>query len=180
MTMLLPVPLSIKLPFSPNTEGALLPTGSVDHGTDHSRFEQLIATMFDIDAYLNAGAGNAWASQSKLNSAAFATSKESDFADFGNFGDTRPAGSERRYICFFYHTSYARQQFLPEHWNRVTLTLAGNDDVVTGSPLHRAALLTDNCRCFASDRFCTTPERSVSSVFESRVRHYQLADYLCL
>lgn len=42
---------------------------------------------------LNAGAGNAWASQSKLSSTPLAASKESDFADFGNFGDTRPAGS---------------------------------------------------------------------------------------
>lgn len=43
---------------------------------------------------LNVGAGNAWASQSKLISAPPATSKESDFADLGNFGDTRPAGSD--------------------------------------------------------------------------------------
>lgn len=43
---------------------------------------------------LNPGAGNACASHNRLIAAPFATSKESDFADFGNFGDTRPAGSD--------------------------------------------------------------------------------------
>lgn len=49
---------------------------------------------------LNAGAGNACASHNKLISALFATSKELIFAIFGNFGDTRPAGSnvERKFI----------------------------------------------------------------------------------
>lgn len=42
---------------------------------------------------LNVGAGNAWASHNKLTSAPFATSNASDLADFGNLGDTRPAGS---------------------------------------------------------------------------------------
>jgi len=42
---------------------------------------------------LNPGAGNACASHNKLIIAPFATSNESLFADFGNFGDTRPAGS---------------------------------------------------------------------------------------
>lgn len=43
---------------------------------------------------LNAGAGNAWASHNKLTTAPLATSNASDLADFGNLGDTRPAGSD--------------------------------------------------------------------------------------
>lgn len=49
-----------------------------------------------LETDLNPGAGNACASHNKLIVAPFATSKESDFADFGNFGDTRPAGSNVR------------------------------------------------------------------------------------
>lgn len=43
---------------------------------------------------LNMGGGSAWASHRKLNSVPPTTSKESDFADLGNLGETRPAGSE--------------------------------------------------------------------------------------